>query len=70
MSKLRFTGTLKEIEYSSPIGFGKENMRAYAQGIPAVFGNGTVEDVCKLFYPCSQSGWDLPAFTSKGVIRK
>lgn len=49
--------------------FGKENVRAYVQGIPNVFGEGTEKDVRDLLYPFNQSGWDIKAFTSNGVIR-
>lgn len=50
--------------------FGKENVRAYVQGIPNVFGNGTKEEVRNLLYPHDQPGWDIPAFTQNGVIRE
>ena len=50
--------------------FGKENVRAYVQGIPNVFGNGTEEEVQNLLYPHDQPGWDIRAFTQNGVIRE
>ena len=50
--------------------FGKENVRAYVQGIPSIFGSGDVEDVRNLLYPYNQEGWDIPAFTANGVNRK
>lgn len=50
--------------------FGKENVRAYVQGIPSVFGCGEIEDVRNLLYPYNQEGWDIPAFTANGVDRK
>ena len=50
--------------------FGKENVRAYVQGIPNVFGEGTEEDVRDLLYPFNQSGWNIKAFTSNGVVRE
>ena len=50
--------------------FGKENVRAYVQGIPNVFGAGTESDVVDLLYPYNQPGWDIKAFTSRGVIRE
>ena len=50
--------------------FGKENVRAYVQGIPSVFGCGEIEDVRNLLYPYNQEGWDIPAFTANSVDRK
>ena len=50
--------------------FGKENVRAYVQGIPNVFGNGSEKDVIDLLYPYNQSGWAIPEFTSNGVVRR
>lgn len=50
--------------------FGKENVRAYVQGIPNVFGEGTESDVVDLLYPYNQPGWDIKVFTSRGVIRE
>lgn len=50
--------------------FGKENVRAYVQGIPNVFGKGTEFDVVDLLYPYNQPGWDLKAFTPNGVVRE
>lgn len=50
--------------------FGKENVRAYVQGIPNVFGEGTEDDVRDLLYPHNQPGWDIKAFTPNGVIRE
>ncbi len=49
--------------------FGKENVRAYVQGIPTIFGHGTVEEARKLLYPYDQPGWKVPEFTTNGVIR-
>lgn len=50
--------------------FGKENVRAYVQGIPNVFGEGTESDVVDLLYPYNQPGWDIKAFTPNGVVRE
>ena len=36
--------------------FGKENVRAYVQGIPNVFGEGTESNVVDLLYPYDQPG--------------
>ena len=50
--------------------FGRENVRAYVQGIPDVFGKGTEEDVRKLLYPYDQPGWKISEFTTSGVVRE
>ena len=50
--------------------FGVENVRAYVQGIPSIFGSGDVEDVRNLLYPYNQEGWNIPEFTANGVNRK
>lgn len=50
--------------------FGKENVRAYVQGIPHIFGNGTEEEARDLLYPHDQPRWNIPAFTPTGVIRE
>ena len=50
--------------------FGKENVRACVQGIPAVFGNGTENEVRDLLYPHDQPGWDIKVFTPNGIIRE
>ena len=49
--------------------FGKENVRAYVQGVPSVFGSGEIEDVRNLLYPYNQDGWDIKEFTAAGVSR-
>ena len=50
--------------------FGKENVRAYVQGIPNVFGEGTESDVVDLLYPYDQPGWSIEAFTPNGIVRE
>lgn len=50
--------------------FGKDYVRAYACGVPQVFGGGTVEDVKRLLYPYDQPGWYIRGFTADGVVRK
>ena len=50
--------------------FGKENVRAFMAGVPNVFGGGTIEDVKRLMYPYDQAGWNIPEFTTDGVVRK
>lgn len=50
--------------------FGKKNVRAYVQGVPNVFGEGTEDDVKELLYPHNQPGWMIPAFTDSGIVRE
>lgn len=50
--------------------FGKENVRAFVQGIPNVFGNGTEAEVRDLLYPHDQPGWNIKGFTPNGIIRE
>lgn len=50
--------------------FGFENVRAWVQGIPAVFGDGDKKAIQELVYPFDQPGWHIPGFTHEGVVRK
>jgi len=50
--------------------FGKENVRAFVQGIPNVFGSGTEAEVRDLLYPHDQPGWNIKGFTPNGIIRE
>lgn len=51
--------------------FGKDCVRAYMAGVPAVFGEGTEADVRRLMFPTSdETGWNIPAFQRCGVVRE
>ena len=50
--------------------FGKSCVRAYMAGVPEVFGGCGVEDVRKLLFPTKEeTGWDLPEFSTEGIMR-
>lgn len=51
--------------------FGRDCVRAYMAGVPDVFGACEVDDARRLLFPTKEeTGWDIPDFSSGGVVRR